>query len=109
MAEATGTQRAYKVNVADKSSPEKIAESYNKASAQGEIAASVWDGTNVNIVTRTSVGGSGASGGKTYRAIVAKSGSSQELERSLTEATRDGGRIISTVWDGQNVNVIIES
>jgi hypothetical protein len=50
MAEATGTQGQYKVTTADVSSPDSISEAYNRAAAQGEIASSVWDGTNVNIV-----------------------------------------------------------
>lgn len=50
MPEATGTQGEYKVIIADTSSTDAITESYNKASAQGEIAASVWDGRNVNVV-----------------------------------------------------------
>ena len=105
MPEATGAQGEYKVHIADISSPEAITESYNRASAQGEIAASVWDGQHVNIITR---GGGGGGSNRNYRTIVAKSGTAQELEQSLTEATRDGGRIVSTVWDGKNVNVVIE-
>ena len=107
MPEATGAQGEYKVHIADISSPEAITESYNRAAAQGDIAASVWDGKNVNIITR---GGGGGGGGdsRNYRTIVAKSSTAQELEQSLTEATRDGGRIVSTVWDGKNVNVVIE-
>ena len=106
MPEATGTQGEYRVVIADTSSPEAITESYNRASAQGEIAASVWDGRNVNIITRG--GGVSSGSSKNYRTIVAKSGTAEELEQSLTEATRDGGRIVSTVWDGKNVNVVIE-
>lgn len=106
MAEATGTQGQYKVTTADVSSPGSISEAYNRAAGQGEIASSVWDGTSVNIITRSS-SGSGATG-KKYRTIVARSGSTQELEQSLNEATKDGGRVVSTVWDGTNVNVVIE-
>jgi hypothetical protein len=106
MPEATGAQGAYKVHIADISSPEAITQSYNGAAAQGEIAASVWDGQHVNIITRG--GGKGGGGSRNYRTIVAKSGTAQELEQSLTEATRDGGRIVSTVWDGKHVNVVIE-
>ena len=50
MPEATGAQGEYKVHIADISSPQAITESYNRAAAQGDIAASVWDGKNVNVV-----------------------------------------------------------
>jgi hypothetical protein len=105
MAEATGTKGQYSVTTADISSPDSISEAYNSAAAQGEIASSVWDGRNVNIITR---GGGGAPTGKKYRTVVARSGSTEELQQSLNEATREGGRIVSTVWDGKNVNVVIE-
>jgi hypothetical protein len=32
----------------------------------------------------------------------------EELEQSLNEATRNGGRVVSTVWDGKNVKVVME-
>lgn len=105
MPEATGAQGSYKVHQLDTSSPESLAESYTRAAEQGEIAASVWDGQRVNIITRT---GTAGSTGKTYKAIAAKSGSAQELEQSITDASSGGGRVISAVWDGQSVNLIVE-
>ena len=111
MAEGTGAGtgagnavRAYKVTRADTSSPESLAKSYEDAAAQAEISASVWDGKNVNIITHADTHGTN----RKFRVIQAKSGSAEELENSLTEATRDGGHIVSTVWDGNNVNVVIE-
>jgi hypothetical protein len=104
MAEATGTGGGYKVHAVDTSSPESLADSYSRAAEQGEIAASVWDGQRVNIITRT---GTAGDTGKSYKAVVAKSGSAAELEQSITEAS-SGGRVISAVWDGQNVNLIVE-
>ncbi len=98
-------QSAYQIIVADSSAPEKLAESYNNAVSQGQVVASVWDGRHINIITRR---GTTGGTGKHYRAVAVKSGSTEEFESSLTEATRDGGHIVSAVWDGQNVNVIVE-
>lgn len=106
MSDSTGAQSAYKVHSLDTSSLESLADSYTTAAAQGEICASVWDGQRVNIITRA---GTSGSTGKEYTAVVAKSGTAAELEQSLSDAASGGGRIISAVWDGQNVNLIIES
>lgn len=104
MSEATGAQGGYKVHALDTSSPESLAESYTKAAAEGEIAASVWNGQRVNIITRT---GTTGSTGQSYKAIVAKSSTPEELEQSIADAS-SGGRVISAVWDGTNVNLIVE-
>jgi hypothetical protein len=52
------------VTKADVSSPDNISDAYNRAAAQGEIASSVWDGQNVNIITRGGGGGRQRNGQK---------------------------------------------
>lgn len=105
MPEATEGQEAYRVHPVVASSTESLGEAYARAAEVGEITASVWDGQRVNIITRA---GSSSSVGKTYSAISANSGTPKELEQALADASTGGGRVISAVWDGQNVNLIVE-
>lgn len=105
MTDATGTEGTYKVHAVDTGSTGDLADAYARAAADGEITASVWDGNRVNIITRT---GASRHAGKTYRAISAKSGTPEQLEQSLAQASAGGGRVVSAVWDGNNVNLIVE-
>jgi hypothetical protein len=105
MTDATGAEGTYKVHAVDTSSTADLAEAYARAATDGEITASVWDGHRVNIITRT---GASRNTGKTFRAISAKSGTPEELEQSLAQASAGGGRVVSAVWDGKNVNLIVE-
>ena len=105
MTEASKDKAAYKVHPVDRNSTESLSDAYARAATDGEIAASVWDGHRVNIITRS---GNGADGDRTFRVISARSGTPDELEQSLAEASAGGGRVVSAVWDGQNVNLIVE-
>ena len=105
MANETGAEGTYEVHTVNTSSSESLAEAYARAATDGEITASVWDGHRVNIITRR---GASGSAGRTYRAISAKSGTPTDLEQSLAEASAGGGRVVSAVWDGKNVNLIVE-
>lgn len=103
--EASAAQSGYKIIIADMSSPESLAKSYNDAISEGQVVASVWDGSNVNIIIRR---GTTGGTGKSYRAFPINPGTPEELERALTEITHDGSHVVSTVWDGQRINVITE-